>query len=660
MQAGSRVDAVPPHRSQQQPRGRRARWLMPVVLASVVFLIPGASGTFAAGLDAVTINGVRLELCDAVTGPGFRAWCGTLRRPWEPGASTTVPVRFALTLPDAASPGSAELEQVLQRPPIAAFEGGPGYGGIDSGDAYALMLGPLMSQRAMLVMDARGTGRSAAIDCRALQRQTMGYLKAGRECARQLGDRVDDFSTALAADDAAAVLSALGFDQADVYGDSYGTFMAQVLAGRHPSLVRSMVLDGAYPVTGESAWYPTQAPALRRALDQVCDADPTCHSKSRGTVNRLAMLLDRLRDKPMMVTAPGGDGLRHYVAITPEDLLDVAFHGTYVDSTYRELDPAIRSALAGDPLPLGRLVAELLYPPDVVETAREHSAGQFLAVTCHDYPQLYDMSASTATRRAQLKAAIAQARKQSPRLFAPFTIDEYVDSSWETAYDCLTWARLPRESSGPPAPPSGSYPDIPVLVLSGSLDTITTTAEGDMVAAQFPRSRHVEVTFGVHVQAMGDTVPCAAALVRTFFEDPEATVAAEPEPCSAPRPRLHPALAHASERWGEGQAAMLTVADVVNRVRALGAQEGLGLRGGRWQAAPEVDGQITITMEDVRFFQDLVVSGTATWEPATGSVRAQITTPGGRLAVAWRDDSEVATIRGTLHGERVETDVPAP
>lgn len=608
---------------------------MGALLASVIVVLPGAPVTYATGPESMSINGVGLERCDAVTGPGFRSWCGSVSRRVD-GRSSALPIRFALTLPVDARPSSEQLAAVLAQPVIAAFEGGPGYGGIDSGDAYAEMLGPLMRQRAMLVMDARGTGRSGAIDCRALQRGSEAFLKAARACASHLGSGVDDYGTAQAADDAAAIITGLGFQKADVYGDSYGTFMAQVLAGRHPDLVRSMVLDGAYPVTGESAWYPTQGPALTRALTEVCDADALCAAQEDGTVARLATLLDRLRKKAPVVTAPGGDGFRHRVRLTPSAVLDVAFQGTYIDSTYREFDPAVRAALEGELLPLGRLVAEVQYPPGLQETARENSAGQFLAVTCHDYPQLYDMTRATPARRAQLKRAIAEARASTPGLFAPFTIDDYVDSSWETLYDCLTWSRLPRERRAALTPSSGAYPDIPVLVLSGSLDTITTTAEGDMVAALFPRSRHVEVPFGVHVQAMGATVPCAADLVQAFFRDPDEAVKAEPAPCSAPRPRLHETFAKASQGLDEERAIILTVADVVNRARALGSERGRGLRGGSWTADYR-DDEVRLRLEDVRFFDDLRVSGSATWVPSTGAVRATVTCSGETFTLEWRD-----------------------
>ena len=62
------------------------------------------------------------------------------------------------------------------------------------------------------------------------------------------------------------MIRALGLARVDLYGDSYGTFFAQVFAGRHPHLLRSIVLDSAYPTYGESAWYPTQGPAMRSSF----------------------------------------------------------------------------------------------------------------------------------------------------------------------------------------------------------------------------------------------------------------------------------------------------------------------------------------------------------------------------------------------------------
>ena len=50
------------------------------------------------------------------------------------------------------------------------------------------------------------------------------------------------------ADDIDAVRAALGLGKLDLWGDSYGTFLMGVYAARHPEHVRSIVLDGAFPI----------------------------------------------------------------------------------------------------------------------------------------------------------------------------------------------------------------------------------------------------------------------------------------------------------------------------------------------------------------------------------------------------------------------------
>jgi len=115
---------------------------------------------------------------------------------------------------------------------------------------------------------------------------------------------------------------------------------------------------------------------------------------------------------------------------------------------------------------------------------------------------------------------------------------------------------------------------------------------------------------------------------------------------SAPRPPLHQTFARSSQGIDEGNAAALTVADVVNRVRALGSDSGRGLRGGRWTAAYRGEG-IRIRLAGVRFFEGLPMTGTATWVPATGSVRAEVSGPGGDFSIDWSDETASPSISRT-------------
>jgi pimeloyl-ACP methyl ester carboxylesterase len=53
------------------------------------------------------------------------------------------------------------------------------------------------------------------------------------------------------AEDAAAFIKALGFDQADIFSFSLGGMVAQALVVRHPELVRRLILTGTGPAGGK-------------------------------------------------------------------------------------------------------------------------------------------------------------------------------------------------------------------------------------------------------------------------------------------------------------------------------------------------------------------------------------------------------------------------
>lgn len=83
-------------------------------------------------------------------------------------------------------------------------------------------------------------------------------LAAGREVILYNGRGIASSSgkprnrIELMADDAAAVIRALGLSKVDVLGFSLGGFQAQDLARRHPDLVRKLMLLGTGPRGGNS------------------------------------------------------------------------------------------------------------------------------------------------------------------------------------------------------------------------------------------------------------------------------------------------------------------------------------------------------------------------------------------------------------------------
>src|SRR5206468_814021 len=95
------------------------------------------------------------------------------------------------------------------------------------------------------------------------------------QCARRLGPRFDSYRTSAAADDIDDVRRALGLDRITLYGDSYGTFLAQSYAFRHGTNLKALVLDSAYPAFGEDPWYPSLIRSGNRDLAIACRRSPS-------------------------------------------------------------------------------------------------------------------------------------------------------------------------------------------------------------------------------------------------------------------------------------------------------------------------------------------------------------------------------------------------
>src|SRR5262249_39300595 len=87
--------------------------------------------------------------------------------------------------------------------------------------------------------------------------------------------------------------------------------------------------------------------------------------------------------------------------------------------------------------------------------------------------------------------------------------------------ECVLWpAPAPGEAPLPLVHADGPYPDMPVLVLSGELDNITTVADGAEAAAHFPHGHQVVLANSFHVNALPHArSDCGARLVQRFLAD---------------------------------------------------------------------------------------------------------------------------------------------
>lgn len=606
--------------------------------------------------------------------PASPYYCGTLSRPLDPsgGVSGSIAVHFEwLPRSDRSAPSEGT---------IVANEGGPGSGSTESRDAYETLFRPLLGHRDLLLMDNRGTGKSGVIVCEPLQNRPV-FLDADiAACGAQLGNRSLYYRTALAADDLAAVMDAMGVRRADMYGDSYGTFFTQTFAVRHPDRLRSIVLDGAYPIVGLSPWYPEAPAAVRRAFDAVCLRAPACAALPGTSMRRIAHLLDALRVRPARGAAPVGGAVQR-VTVTPGDLAFVMVSAGLSPVAYRELDAAARAFLSGDALPLLRLAGEAYAVDEATGSADLYSRGLFTAVSCADDPQAFDMRASVRDRRAQWRAALTAESSHAPSLYAPFTFDEWMKMPLDFSYTplCVDWpAQASWSPNGGLGPHALKFPPVPTLVISGELDTITPAAQGDAAAAHFSHSWHVIVRNSVHVDALGDEDDCASVIVRRFVQDltPGDTscagrvrpivlvlVFAKSAAALAPAAPEHSDEASAALRR-VAAAALQTIGDVVTRASFAAGVRGLGLRGGSYSIENSATGQ-SLWLHRVRFVDDVAVDGSVTSDSVSGEIRADARISGaatGRLTIGWnqRVSRGLATIDGELDGNRVHATAPVP
>jgi pimeloyl-ACP methyl ester carboxylesterase len=640
---------------------RTGNWAIVSRVAATATLLGAVSGAFAAPAT-VRVGDLTLAYCNA----DYDGYCGAIRRPLDPSGR----VPGSITIGFEFYPHTDRTRPALGT--ILPQEGGPGYSSTGSRDFYVGLFSPLRDRRDILIIDKRGTGTSDAIDCPGLQNYDPNYLKSVADCAKVLGSSAFLYGTDFAVNDLVAVLDVLGIRKVDFYGDSYGTFVGQVFAGLYPDRLRSLILDSAYPVRAPDPWFSSDFTAAWNGIDLSCLRSVSCRAIGGSASARIQRLLDAVRVRPISGIAPDGEGVPTAVTLDTSSLFYLIDYAGYGPTVYRDLDAATRAWFdSGDALPLLRLVAETsaLSISDPVDL----SEGLYVAVTCTDYPLLYDLNASPATRRRQYASALAAAGRSRPGLFAPFTIAEALDSqTYITPLDsCLPWPAPPvGVVQGVPLPPAVPFPTTPTLVLSGDLDSVTSVVDASETTAQFPNAVHVILPNLPHVVAGTDEVGCASSIVLNFVR----TLAPGDTGCTRRvRPiRTVPGFVRRSADFAPLQAkagnratardlraasaALEAVGDVFARYWVNYTGAGAGLRGGTFRYGASPSGY-TFVLDRVRWADDVAVSGTVDWDTDTSVITSEVTVRQGgeqigSLKFQWinADVDAVVTVTGRMHG----------
>src|SRR4051812_7945675 len=530
--------------STRRPRGKRLARVRALIASAFALALLASGAARADAKPTLRVGHATLHRC----GGGLSGYCGSIRRALDPAKPRGARIKIGYRWLPASGRDAKE-------PAIVAVEGGPGYPSIGSTFEYEGTFDPLLRTRNMLLVDNRGTGRSGLIDCKPLQTFT-GVTSAEpfpslvADCARRIQRRYpktpgagDLFATAYATADLSAVMKHLRLGRVDLYGDSYGTWFAQSFMSRYGGQLNSVILDSAYPVRDLDPWYASSGPAARSAMDAACARDLACSAIAPGSASgRLAQLVARVREQPIAGTTRDADGTRKQQMVDVRALVDLMQDAGSDPVVYRELDASVRAALAGDDVPLLRLTAQSQTWSHGTSSAAYFSDGLFFAVSCPDYPQLFDMRSSPAERRSQFGAAAATA----PDAFAPFTPSEWLTlSAYSESYQsCIEWPKPVHRAPPVPSQPRPLPASVPILVTGGDLDSLTPLSDSLAFGPALGENvRVIPLPNTVHVTSEGDDylfagAGCARHVIREFVRAPRRLQSLDAR-CAAAIPPLH-------------------------------------------------------------------------------------------------------------------------
>jgi len=454
-------------------------WFLCIVLA-VGITAPPAAATGDAGAGQLAAPALTWGSCDRFIG-------STLEIPAARCAMLPVPI-------DYADPSGAQAQLALIKIPatgrrigaLLVNPGGPGASAVDTvaGMGAALYGSPITDHFDLVGFDPRGVGHSTPeVRCRtdaefdAFRRDPMvDYSPAGvaaieqiyrnlaQECADKMGlPFLANIGTDSAAKDMDRVRQALGDDQINYLGFSYGTELGTAYLEQFPDRVRAMVLDGAIDPTVDSIdSIIQQMVGFQEVFDDYaadCAKSPGCPlgTDPAQWVNRFHQLVDPLVVKPGPAPDPRG--------LSYQDAMTGTFNALYTPQYWKFLTSGLlglqRQTDAGD----------LLLLADDYEGRNDrghYSNGQdaFNAIRCVDNPTPTDplpwVDLDWRTRQLAPFQAYGQFTGFAPRDL------------------CAFWPVPPTSAphSAPPAPPGS------VIVVSTTHDPATPYEAGVALARQ--------------------------------------------------------------------------------------------------------------------------------------------------------------------------------
>jgi pimeloyl-ACP methyl ester carboxylesterase len=465
-----------------------------------ILLSPGAPNATRAE-SRLVLEDCTLEL-GADPGVETPARCGEFEVPedWSQPDGRHITLHVAVLPALSPSPRGA---------PIFHFEGGPGGSAIEGYTAlWFSAYDAFRADHDIVLIDQRGTGRSTSLQCTeftdtalsdlAEERSPEQRISLSREryaaCLTRLAQTTDpaQYTTAALADDTDAVRAALGYDQINIFGSSYGTWLGQIYVARHGEHVNAAILEGTVGPWNEhvlSVGANIEA-ALNHVFD-LCAVDEDCNRTYPDLRARLDEAVHHLDTPIATMGVSSTSGETYPVVVTRDDFLGTLQALMDTGSSVASIPKVVNEAAQGQfSTPATIMVA-------LAEQADSVSVGMFQSVICAE-------SLAFATPED-----IRQAMDGSLYGAGDGIIESLVDT-------CQVW----RSGEVDPADVAPTHSDRPVLIFAGGFDSRTPLAYAKEAVARLSHS-----TLAVFPYQGHGILPfsgCAQHLAAQFFMTPDA------------------------------------------------------------------------------------------------------------------------------------------
>lgn len=431
-----------------------------LVIIAAALLVAMPAGARQTGNEPT----LALEDCRIRAGrgfPGIKARCGRLARNEDPANPESPLLELFVAVVPALT-----LEP--EPDPFVPIAGGPGQASSDFYAAYSAAFEMIRRNRDIVLLDQRGTGQSAAMNCeedeeilegRFSREQTIADTKA---CLDQLPHDPRFFTTSVAVRDLEALRVALGYTKFNLYGISYGSRVAQHFARRYPESTRTVILDGVVPP--QIALGPGIAVDAQNALDAIfdrCAKNEDCAQAFPDIREDFGRLRDALEDEPVTITLPNPvSGRPEEINFGRPEMAAVLRLLSYHPNSVAIMPMLINEAIQGNYAPLA---AQFIMIADSMSDAL--SLGMHNTVVCTEDAPYF---AGENVGRDALDATY----------IGPVQLDalEAICSVWPVGLIDDQF-KMPLAS------------DVPVLLLSGEADPVTPPRYAELAAIDLGNAR---------------------------------------------------------------------------------------------------------------------------------------------------------------------------